>query len=483
MRWKVTLRLVGIVICLVGIAQLLPAIVSWYYQDDMLGVFLVSGLLALIPGIMLVLFCQTKNADPAMNHKQGIVLVVLGWFCASLFGSLPFVLSGLFPHFTDCFFESVSGFTTTGASVLSDVESFPPSILFWRSLTQWLGGMGIILLSLAVLPFLSVGGMQLYKTEVPGHTSDRLRPRLRDTAKFLWVTYLSLTAAEVILLFLGGMSLFDSCCHTFSTVSTGGFSTKNGSIKAFSSLYVEIIIIVFMYLAAVNFALHFRLFRGKISGYIYNSEFRFFTYAILMVCLIISLFIWGDVFGSYLQAIRYSLFQTVSVMTTSGFVTGDYGLWGTFPLIVLLLCMLCGGMAGSTSGGLKFVRVLLLGKQASRELKMLVHPRAVLHVKMDQKRISDDVLKGVCGFVLLYLGLIFVFTMVLSVVDLDVLTALGSVVACSGNIGPGPGCGGLMSSYANFSLLGKWLLTLCMFLGRLEIYTVIILLFPEFWKQ
>ncbi|MFW6415100.1 MAG: TrkH family potassium uptake protein [Thermodesulfobacteriota bacterium] len=482
MRWKITLRLVGIVVCLVGIAQLLPAVVSWYYRDNMLTAFLGSMLLTLVPGIILLLVFRYRNG-PSINHKQGIVLVVLACLSACFFGGLPFVFSGVFPHLTDCFFESVSGFTTTGASIVKDVESLPPSILFWRSLTQWLGGMGIILLSLAVLPFLGVGGMQLYSTEVPGHTSDRLRPRIRDTAKFLWVTYLLLTAAEVILLLPGGMGIFDALCHAFSTVSSGGFSTKNASIGEFSSLYIEMVIMIFMYLAAINFALHFRFFRSKVWGYVHNSEFRFFTCTILIVCVIVSLSTWGGAFDSYFQALRHSLFQTVSTLTTSGFVTSDYGLWGALPLLLFLLCMLCGGMAGSTSGGLKFMRLLLLGKLAGRELKMLVHPRAVFHVKMDQKRISDDILKGVCGFVLLYLGLILVFTIALSIMELDILTALGAVVACAGNVGPGPGSGGLTSTYAGFSLSGKWLLTLCMFLGRLEIYTVIILLFPAFWKQ
>ncbi len=482
MRWKITLRLIGFIVCFVALAQLLSALVSLYYQDGMFIAFLQSLVVTAVPGLFLLRFFGLEN-QVAMNHKHAIFFVALGWLSACLFGSLPYAFSADFSHFTDCLFESVSGFTTTGASVVNNIQTLPPSLLFWRSLTQWLGGMGIILFSLAVLPFLNLGGMQIYKNAVPGHTSDKLRPRIRDTAKFLWITYLSLTVTQIVLLLLGDIEFFKAVCHTFGTVSTGGFNTHEESIRAFSSVYLEIVTIVFMYLSAINFALHFRLFKTGIKGYLASLEFRFFTFALLISTLVISLYIWGDIYPSYLQALRQATFQTVSVLSTTGYVGSNYQLWGALPLFILLLCVVSGGMAGSSSGGLKAMRIVLLAKMAIRELKKLVHPKAVFLIKIEEKVISEEVLRGVYSFVLLYCGLIFCMTLVLSSIDMELLTSLGSVVACTSNLGPGLGETAAWDNYAHLPVLGKWILALCMFLGRLEIYTVLIFLFPAFWKQ
>ncbi len=482
MRWKFTVQVVGIVICFVGMAMLVPLGVSLYFRELVFKSFLESISLTLGCGLVLFFLFRSTRVE-TISHREGMAIVTLGWASAGLFGSLPFFLSGYVPGFTDCVFETFSGFTTTGASVLDNVEVLPKSLLLWRSLTQWLGGMGIILLSLAILPFLGVGGMQLYRAEVPGPTPDKLRPRVKDTALLLWKVYLLFTALEILLLFFGGMDFFDSVCHTFDTMPTGGFSTKNSSIGHYSSLYFDIVVTVFMFIAGINFALYFKLLRGDLRAFWRDPEFRFYLGAILVFTLVICITLWGNIYLTFGQSLRFSLFQVVSIMTTTGYSTADYELWGALPQVLLLLCMFLGGCAGSTGGGIKVMRILIMIKHVKSEIVRAIHPNAVIPVKFGGRVIPSEVLNGIWGFFLLYCGLTCIATVVLAAVKVDVLTSFAAVIACMSNIGPGLGLVGPTDNYAHIPKLGKWVLSFCMLLGRLEIYTVIILFTPEFWKK
>lgn len=385
--------------------------------------------------------------------------------------------------FTDAFFESISGFTTTGASILKDIEKIPKGILFWRSLIQWLGGMGIIVLSLAVLPFLRVGGMQLYKAEVPSPVPDKLKPRVKETAKTLWKVYVLLSMLEVIFLLLGGMSLFESLCHTFTTLPTGGFSTRNASIAHYHSTYFDTVFIIFMVLAGINFTIHYQLLRGKPLAFWRDSECRFYLGLLVILITIVSLNIYGNTYERIGRSIQYGAFQVVSIITTTGFATADYGQWPAMSQIILLACMFIGASAGSTGGGVKCLRVLLVLKYCYRELISLVHPKAVAHIKIGGRSVSDDIIRSVIGFLALYLGLFVICSILLAAMGVDFFTSLGAVAASIGNIGPGFGMVGPAGNYAAVPALGKWLLAWCMLLGRLEIYTVIIFLVPEFWRK
>ena len=418
-----------------------------------------------------------------MNHREGMAIVTLGWLSAGLFGALPFYLAGTFAGFTDCFFEAMSGFTTTGASVMTDIEIVPRGLLLWRSLTHWLGGMGIIVLSLAILPFLGVGGMQLYKAEVPGPVVDKLRPRIRDTAMLLWKVYLLFSLLETVLLMFGGMDLFEALCHTFGTMATGGFSTKNASVGHYNSLYIESVVILFMIVAGINFSLHFQLLRGRPLALWRDPEFRFYGSVILIFTLVSTASVYREVYAGLGQALRYSAFQVVSICTTTGYATADFELWTPLTQSMLLFLMFLGGSAGSTAGGMKCMRIMLLLKHSYRELFRLIHPRAVAQVKLGRQIVHDQVLQSIWGYFILFLGLFVLAALSLAAMGVDVQTSFAAVLACIGNIGPGLGTVGPSENYAHLPAMGKWVLTLCMLLGRLEIYTVIILFVPEFWRR
>jgi trk system potassium uptake protein TrkH len=355
--------------------------------------------------------------------------------------------------------------------------------LFWRSLTHWLGGMGIIVLTIAILPFLGVGGMQLFKAEVPGPVADKLRPRITETAKLLWKVYLIFTAAEVLLLFFGGMSLFDSFCHTFGTLATGGFSTKNGSIGAYDSVYFDAVITGFMLLSGINFALHYQLLTGHPKAFYRNSELRFFLGVFLAAFLLIWLTIWqGGMYGPA-EAVRYASFQTASILTTTGYATADYELWPPLAQMVLVVLIFIGGSAGSTAGSVKCMRIMLLFKHAYRELRRLIHPRAVIPVKLGGRVVAEEVIQSVWGFFMLFLGLLAASFLILAAMGLDPATSFTAVAATIGNIGPGLGSVGPADNYAHLPQAAKAVLILCMVLGRLEVYTVFILFVPEFWRK
>jgi trk system potassium uptake protein TrkH len=482
MRWRYVLRSIGALIFCLGLTLLLPIAFALAHQGHDLPALLKTLLLTLGLGAALFVTFQSQRVS-VVSHREGMAIVALGWIGAGILGALPFYLVGTFDSFTDAFFESVSGFTTTGASVLTDIEVVPRGILMWRSLTHWLGGMGIIVLSLAILPFLGVGGMQLYKAEVPWPVPDKLRPRMRDTAVILWKVYFLFTLIETILLMLGGMDLFEALCHTFGTMATGGFSTRNASIGHYGSAYIDVVITVFMFVAGVNFALHYMVLLGKPSALWRDSEFRFFFALVGLFTLLSAASVYGTNYDNPADALRYSAFQVVSIITTTGYATADYERWAPLPQAILLFCMFLGACAGSTGGGMKCMRIMVLLKHVYVELMHLIHPRSVKHLKLGGRAVSDEIARSIWGFFTLYLGLFIVSAFLLAGMGVDVVTSFSAVAACIGNIGPGLGEVGPADNYAHLPGFAKLILTLCMLLGRLEIYTVIVLFVPEFWRR
>ena len=482
MHLRVITRFIAIVILFLGISMATPLLVSFIYKDSSARALLLSMLITFSSG--LILFISTKSQeDTHLNHRDGVAIVTLGWLMAGLFGTLPYVFSGVIPDFTNAYFESISGFTTTGASILSDIECLPEGILLWRSQTQWLGGMGIIVLSIAILPFLGVGGMQLYRAEIPSPVVDKLKPRISETAKTLWKAYVLITVIEIILLLAGGMSLFDAVCHGFCTMPTGGFSTKNASIAHFNSRYFDGIFILFMLLAGINFSLHYRLLKGNFKIFGNDPECRLFLILVGLFTLIIALDIYGSVYHSLAGAFRQAAFQVSSIITTTGFITADYDKWPALSRLILLICMFLGAMAGSTGGGIKTMRIMLLIRHCYKQVFSIIHPHAVTTVKLGGKPVSQDILSSIWGFFVLYLGLFILATLIMASLGLDMVSAFASVAASIGNIGPGLGMVGPVENYLAIPVVGKWVLVSCMLLGRLEIYTVIVLLTPEYWRK
>ncbi len=482
MRWRYIFHIVGILTLFLGLAMIFPLIFGIYYQDNSINPFLVSMAITISAGLLLSLASRSEKTD-TLNHREGMAIVTAGWTVTCFFGALPFYLGGEFGTFVNAFFESVSGFTTTGASILTNIEEVSKGLLFWRSFIQWLGGMGIIVLGVAILPFLGVGGMQLYKAEVPSPVPDKLKPRIRDTAMILWKVYALISAAEFLLLMIGGMTIYDALCHTFTTMPTGGFSTKNTSITHFNSVYYDCVIVFFMLLAGINFSLHYQMLRGKPLAFWKDSECRFFLGTVILLTIVVSFDIYKSVYESFGDAIRYGAFQVVSIITTTGFATADYELWPPMSKVIILLCMFAGASAGSTGGGMKILRIMLCFKYCYKELFTLIHPRAVSHVKIGGKSVSEEIMRSVLGFLALYIGLFALCSVLLAGTGVDFITSISAVAASIGNIGPGFGLVGPVGNYAEIPITGKWILIWCMLLGRLEIFTVIILLVPEFWRK
>ena len=467
-------------LCLSG-ALLVPTGVSLAYGEGEVKAFLLSALIC--GGIGLGGLALFRSERKELGHREGFAIVGLGWLVVCLLGALPYLFAGTFSSLVNACFESTSGFTTTGATVIQDLEILPKGILFWRSLTHWLGGMGIILLSMAILPMLGVGGMQLYRAEVPGPVPDRLKPRIRETAKTLWMVYVLISLLEVVFLLVGGMSLFDAVCHTFGTMATGGFSTHNASISHYGSAYIEGVITLFMFVAGANFALHYQFLLGNPRRYLQDTEFRFYLFSILFITGAVSLLLWGGSYDTGTASFRYAIFQVTSILTTTGYVTADYERWSPVVQYILFALMFFGGCAGSTGGSVKCIRILLLLKQAYKEIYGLIHPHAVSTIKLGKKTVPADVMESVLGFSLVYLGIFVVASLLMSWLGLDFKSALASVAACIGNVGPGLGLVGPVKTYLPIVPTGKWILILCMILGRLEIFTLLILFLPQFWKK
>lgn len=479
MNIRIVGRVLGFIVFFVGLFMAFPALFAWHYGgDDLQAILLSAGLTVAVGGAMALVF----RPKGELQIRDSFAIVAVGWVLASAFGALPFYLSGYMPVFTDAFFESMSGFTTTGATILVRVEDLPHGLLFWRSLTHWLGGMGIIVLSLAILPMIGVGGTQLYKVEMPGPTPDKITPRVQQTAKTLWGVYLLLSAIETLLLLAGGLNLHEALCQMFGTMATGGFSTRTASIAGFNSVFVEAVVIVFMLLAGTNFTLHYHSLRGKPSVYWKSEEFRFYLgiVAVFTALLAVNNLLAGTYKAG--EALRHSVFQTVSITTTTGFTTADYGSWSSSAQLILLFLMFIGGCAGSTGGSIKILRVVIILKQGLVELRKLLHPRAVIPVRIDGKGVPPGVVINILGFMFLYIGLLMLSTLAMTLMGLDLVTAFSSVAASIGNIGPGLGGVGPMEHYGHIPLAGKWLLSFCMLAGRLEIYTVLVLFTRDFWK-
>jgi trk system potassium uptake protein TrkH len=440
--------------------------------------FLYSIAITIISGLILRSAGSLKGT---IGIKEGFLIVALGWMLAGIFGSLPYIFYGAVESPIDGIFEAISGFTTTGATIIDDIEVLPHGILFWRSFTHWLGGMGIIVLFLALLPKFETGGMQLFRAEVPGPKAEKVSPRLTETAKVLWFIYVGISFAQTVLLMLTGFSLFDALTHTFGTVATGGFSTRNLSVGAFNNPAAEIVIIVFMIIAGGNFALYYGLLKGQWKKLIDDGEFRFYIGFITFTTLFISVNIIRQV-PDFLENIRTSLFQVVSIMTTTGFTTADFDTWPTFSRLTLLILMFVGGCAGSTGGAIKQIRILLLLKHCWRELFKMIHPKAVISLKVGGRNVQDDIVKNILAFTTIYF-LIFIFgSLFMSFLGLDLITAITSVAATLGNIGPGLGLVGPLHTYSHIHWSGKIVLSMFMLLGRLELYTIILCFMPEFWK-
>ena len=482
MNWRFIIKTIGILIFSLGLSMLLSLICGLFYKDDSLIPLAKSFGITVFTGSALFLFFRKAHTD-SITHREGIAIVAIGWTAIGLFGALPFYLSAGFESWVDAFFESVSGFTTTGSSILTNIEGISKGLLFWRSFIQWLGGMGIIVLSIAILPFIGVGGMQLYKAEVPSPVPDRLKPRIRDTAMALWKVYLLFSLAEVLLLMVGKMDLYNALCHTFTTMPTGGFSTKNLSIAHYNSIYFDTIITIFMLLAGINFSLHYQMINGKPLAYWRDSECRFFLGVVMLLVIIVSFDIYGTVYTQIGEAFRFGAFQIVSIVTTTGYATADYEKWPAMSQTIILLCMFLGASAGSTGGGIKCLRIMLCLKYCYKEIFSLIHPHAVTHIKIGGKAVSEDVVRSVLGFFVLYIGLFGLCSVLLAGMGVDLVTSFTAVASAIGNIGPGFGLVGPAENFAHIPSMGKWLLIWCMLLGRLEIFTVIILLVPEFWRK
>ena len=475
-------HILGIFVLMIGAAMLPAFVLSAALHEAAWSALGLSVLVTMGTGVGMYVFVPRTGERISLTHREGFVIVTLAWVFASAFGALPFLFSGVVPTYCDAFFETMSGFTTTGASVLSNLDGTSRGILFWRALTQWLGGMGIIILSLAILPLLGVGGMQLFKAEIPSPVKDRLTPRIAETARNLWLVYIAISAAEFLLLVLGGMSAFDAACHTFTTMATGGFGNYDDSIARFNSLYIEIVIIAFMFIAGTNFALHFRLFRGDARPLFRDPEFRFYLSVAVVATAAITLDLRSHV-SSPGEALRQAAFQVVSILTTTGFVTVNFDLWPIPSKVILLLLMFIGGCAGSTGGAIKCLRIMIVVKQTFIELTRLIHPRAVLSVKIARSPVPPEIVSSIRSFFFLYIALAVAATLTLTFLGIDMLTAVSGVAATIGNVGPGMGAVNALSNYAELPQSAKWVLSLCMLLGRLEIYTVLVLLVPDFWKK
>ena len=489
MKLRTLLNILGALLSILGTTMVVPIFISLGYGESDLNGFLVSALVCIGVGFPVWLFTRYSRT---LTNRDGFAIVTFSWIITAIAGALPFYLSGAIPNITDAFFESMSGVTTTGATIIGNsttlphlengIESLPHGILFWRSFLQWIGGMGIVVFYIAILPLLGVGGVQLFKAEALGPIADKITPRVRETAKILWMVYLGFTAVQILLLRINGMPWFDSICHSFTTMATGGYSTKNASIGYYDSMAIQYIIIFFMFLAGINFTLHFHAIMGNVKSYYRDKEFLTYFGIIIVVGFLIfsSISAGGNEWTE--KHFRDSLFQTVSILTGTGYCTADYELWTYFAQFMLLFIMFFGGMGGSTTGGMKIVRIMLLFKYAAKETRRMLHLKAIIPIRIGSRYIPEDVIRNTLGFFLFYISFFIVTTMVLTTMNIDLESAIGASASAIGNIGPSLGAFGPTDNYALLPTYGKWLLSFCMLLGRLEIFTVMVLFSRTFWK-
>ncbi len=463
-----------------GVLLLIPMGVAILYGEESYLSFLIVAAALIV--LSLVLGAK-KPKNPVIYAKEGLFIVGLTWLVWSIFGALPFVISGTIPNFLDAFFETVSGFTTTGSTILTDIEVLPRGILFWRSFTHWIGGMGVLVFVVAIIPLADKRSMYLMRAEVPGPTVGKLVPRTMGTAKILYAIYIGLTALQVILLMFGGLSLYDALVHAFGTAGTGGFSVYNASIAAYNSAYVDGVITVFMILFGINFNLFYLMIARKFAQAFKSEELWTYLGIIASSVLVITINIYS-LYGNVMTSIRYASFQVASIITTTGYATADFAQWPYLSQMILLLLMILGACAGSTGGGIKTARVVILVKSVRREMKRLVHPRSVSVVRMEGKVVEEETVQGVHTYLLFYTAILFVSVLLIALNGFDVTTTVSSVLACLNNVGPGLGeVVGPTGNFSTLSYFSKVVLSLDMLIGRLEIFPILLLVIPSLWKK
>ena len=480
MNYSIVAKVVGILLLLEAAFMVPAQFISIYYNQSDKGAFFIS---IVITGVVGLVMTRTKSANQRIKTKEGLAIVSLGWLFTAIFGALPFVISGSIPSFVDAFFETVSGLTTTGATIIKDIEVLPRGILFWRSFTHWIGGMGILVFTLSILPIFGVGGFQIFKAESPGPIADKVVPRIKDTAMILYISYLTITIIEFVLLMFGGMNWYDSLLHTFGTVGTGGFSTKNASIGSYDSTYIHLVVTIFMILSGANFSLYFAIYKGKWRDAMKNEELRFYLSIILVSTLLIGTNLFFTTYEASGISFRDAFFQVGSIITTTGYVTADFDQWPTFSKSILFLLMFIGGSAGSTGGGIKVIRILVLLKFIKREIKKIFHPRALIPIKIQNKSLSTDVNASISSFFTLYFLLFIIGTILISLENIGLESSMSAVAATLGNVGPGFGFVGATQTYSEFSDFSKIVLSALMLFGRLELFTIIALIVPRTWRN
>lgn len=490
---RIIVHIMGLLLLCNGSFMLLAAFVSGIYKDGVTLDITLAAIVTMLFGVMAMFY--TRGHKKEVKRKEGYIVVTFGWIIMSISGTLPYLFSGAIPEVTNAFFETISGYTTTGASIIDDIEAMPEGILFWRSLTHWIGGMGIIVLAIAILPLLGIGGMQLFAAEAPGPAGDKLHPRITDTAKRLWLIYFGYTVAETILLKLAGMSFFDAMNHSLATLSTGGFSTKNASLAYWNNQpLIQYITIVFMFLAGSNFVLSYFAFTGKVQRILKDEEFKYYTIFIVLFTIVAGLVVYFNanvpvsdfhpmVSGKGESAFRHALFQVVAIVTTTGFVTADFTSWTPFLTIFFFGLMFLGGSAGSTAGGIKVMRHLLIIKNGLLEFKRTLHTNAIIPVRYNEKTVSEHIVYNIIAFFVLYMLFFIIGSLVLGFLGLDFVSAIGGSASSLGNVGPALGSLNPVSNYNSLPDSGKWWCGFLMLLGRLELFTVLIILTPYFWKK
>ena len=491
---KIILYVIGILLAFNGGLMLLAALISFLMKDGVSSEITLCAFIVMGMGASMVLIFRNHHTN--IQKREGYLIVTIGWLLMAVTGMLPFLTTGSIDSVYDAFFETMSGYTATGSTILTDIESLPAGVLFWRSMMHWIGGMGIIVLAIAILPLLGIGGMQLFSAEAPGPNSDKLHPRITDTAKRLWFIYVAYTIVETLLLYLAGMSLFDAVNHSMSTMASGGFSTKNDSLAHWNHLpWVHYIIIIFMFLAGTNFVLSYFAFTGKIQKIFQDNEFLtfakfIFVFSIIVFSVLITQvdldsdsFHHPQVFGKIESSLRHSVFQVLAIVTTTGFVTADYTSWNSFLTVFFFGLMFLGGSAGSTSGGIKIVRHLLMIKSGVLEFKRALHPNAIIQPRFNGKVISQEIIGNILGFFILYMLSFIIGSLVFGFMGLDFESAIGVAASSLGNVGPAIGDFGPASNFSQLPQVGKLWSSFLMLMGRLELFTVLILLTPYFWKK
>ena len=480
MNYRMISKSVGNLLLVEAGCMLPSLLVALIYPEADALAFILAIAVTAAAGLSL---SRVKAAAPGLYARDGFAIVALGWVLLSVFGALPFLFSGAIPAPENALFESISGFTTTGATILKDIESLPRGILFWRAFTHWMGGMGVLVMMIAVLPSVKANSIHILKAESPGPSPGKLVPKISQTAKILYTIYIALTAIEAILLLAGGMPLYDALLHAVSTAGTGGFSNRNAGVAAYGSHYIEIVITVFMFLFGVNFTLYYTALKGGIKSALKDEELRFYFFIVAAATVMIAFNIYGRIYGSFAISLKHSAFQVSSLITTTGFATADFNLWPVFSQLILMLIMFVGASAGSTGGGIKVIRILVLFKVIKREITRTNHPRAVRSIKVNGRVMDEEMVSGVMAFFFFYILIFSAAVLLVAMEGQDIVTTVTSVIATLNNIGPGLNAVGPMGNFADLSVMSKTVLSLCMIIGRLEIYPVMLLMLPSFWKK